>query len=328
MTIVATADVGRFKYDPTSQLTLTGGATVSAAVTLLVCGRPECEDLTEYELESINLSDPYTAKNESFDLSAYCERSCNDCPSWFVRAGTGSASGSGGYAVTASSLAISFAAGLGGGTTATTSANCCPGISPPSVFETDDPNPGASGSLALGVAASFGFEATSDGQLLVLAAGMSKSGAPCESIGASATWAVTSLLSDTYEDDECGTQNYVGPNPVSIPAGNYGFSGTASFQIQVGAAAPETCPWSQHENATGACYVNVVVRFIPSGSCLSDLDGDGDKDQADLGLLLGAYGTHGGIEPEPGYVLVADLNGDGVIDQADLGAFFADTGCD
>lgn len=43
--------------------------------------------------------------------------------------------------------------------------------------------------------------------------------------------------------------------------------------------------------------------------CFGDLNGDAVVDGADLGLLLGAWGTTG----------PADLNGDGVVDGADLG---------
>lgn len=47
-----------------------------------------------------------------------------------------------------------------------------------------------------------------------------------------------------------------------------------------------------------------------ASSCLGDLDGDGQVDGADLGLLLGAWGS---TDP------VADLDGEGVVDGADLG---------
>lgn len=62
-----------------------------------------------------------------------------------------------------------------------------------------------------------------------------------------------------------------------------------------------------------------LYRFIPSGSCLNDLDGDGDIDQGDYGVLLAAYGSEGGIDPDPNYNPVADLNGDEKVDQEDLG---------
>ena len=49
--------------------------------------------------------------------------------------------------------------------------------------------------------------------------------------------------------------------------------------------------------------------------CLSDFDGDGDVDLADLGRLLGCYGSAYG---EPEYDPLCDVNVDGVIGLADL----------
>lgn len=49
---------------------------------------------------------------------------------------------------------------------------------------------------------------------------------------------------------------------------------------------------------------------------LGDLNGDGQVDGADLGILLGNWGTNG----------VGDLNGDGTVDGADLGALLANWG--
>ena len=57
----------------------------------------------------------------------------------------------------------------------------------------------------------------------------------------------------------------------------------------------------------------------PAG-CPGDLDGDGDTDQADLGILLADWGCTGGDCP-------GDLDGDGDTDQADLGILLADWGC-
>ncbi len=51
--------------------------------------------------------------------------------------------------------------------------------------------------------------------------------------------------------------------------------------------------------------------------CVGDLDGDGDTDQADLGILLASYGNDAG----------GDLDGDNDTDQADLGILLADWGC-
>lgn len=52
-------------------------------------------------------------------------------------------------------------------------------------------------------------------------------------------------------------------------------------------------------------------------ACIADLDGDGDTDQGDLGVLLGAYGSTD----------AGDLDGDGVTGQADLGILLGDYGC-
>ena len=57
-------------------------------------------------------------------------------------------------------------------------------------------------------------------------------------------------------------------------------------------------------------------RYVLAAECLDcgttgDLDGDGDVDGADLGLLLGDFGISG---PS-----IADLNHDGRVDGADLG---------
>ncbi len=54
-----------------------------------------------------------------------------------------------------------------------------------------------------------------------------------------------------------------------------------------------------------------------STACLGDLDGDGDTDQSDLGLLLASYEIDG----------TGDLDGDGDTDQSDLGILLADYEC-
>ncbi len=65
-------------------------------------------------------------------------------------------------------------------------------------------------------------------------------------------------------------------------------------------------------------HAPVVVDFLmPGGGGLpGDVDGDGDVDQADLGALLGAYGSQTG---DPNWNPDADFDGDGDVDQADLG---------
>jgi hypothetical protein len=54
-------------------------------------------------------------------------------------------------------------------------------------------------------------------------------------------------------------------------------------------------------------------------ACPGDLDGDGDTDQSDLGILLADWGCTSDC--------VGDLNGDDDTDQADLGILLADWGC-
>lgn len=58
----------------------------------------------------------------------------------------------------------------------------------------------------------------------------------------------------------------------------------------------------------GGEYGIFLGAFAPMATNIADLNADGVVDGADLGLLLGAWGTSG-----------ADLNGDGVTDGADLG---------
>ena len=60
-----------------------------------------------------------------------------------------------------------------------------------------------------------------------------------------------------------------------------------------------------------------AYAFVP---CVGDLDGDGDTDQGDLGILLGDWGCTGGNCP-------GDVDGDGDIDQGDLGVLLANWGC-
>ncbi|HMN95259.1 MAG TPA: hypothetical protein PKC43_03480 [Phycisphaerales bacterium] len=65
----------------------------------------------------------------------------------------------------------------------------------------------------------------------------------------------------------------------------------------------------------------LTVRLCEGGR-MSDLDGDGVVDGADLGLLLAAWGPCAGpgLRPCP---CAGDLNGDGVVDGADLGVLLA-----
>ena len=63
-----------------------------------------------------------------------------------------------------------------------------------------------------------------------------------------------------------------------------------------------------------------IAVWIPP--CVGDLDGDGDTDQSDLGILLADWGCD-----DPVNGCAGDLNGDDKTDQSDLGILLADWGC-
>ena len=60
------------------------------------------------------------------------------------------------------------------------------------------------------------------------------------------------------------------------------------------------------------CGVSVSVSAVSAG-LEGDFNGDGLVNGADLGLLIGSWGTNG----------LGDLNGDGTVDSADLGLLLA-----
>lgn len=81
-----------------------------------------------------------------------------------------------------------------------------------------------------------------------------------------------------------------------------------------GAEMPTDCELSLNRNKTTS--INTPHNYpgaigeVYACPCLGDVNGDGDVDGADLGEMLGAWGT-----AAPEY----DLNGDGAVDGADLG---------
>jgi hypothetical protein len=100
--------------------------------------------------------------------------------------------------------------------------------------------------------------------------------------------------------------------------------------LNAGASAPAGSPESASADldSPGAYYIRVlesgtfsqsqlfsmVIAIEPGATgaqCPADVNGDGVVDQADLGLLLAAYGCSADCD--------VDLDGDGVTDQADLG---------
>jgi hypothetical protein len=71
-------------------------------------------------------------------------------------------------------------------------------------------------------------------------------------------------------------------------------------------------------SVVGFLVDNAGVNVLES--CVGDVDGDNDTDQADLGVLLADWGCTGGD-------CAGDLDGDGNTDQSDLGILLADWGC-
>ncbi|MCK4873710.1 MAG: hypothetical protein KAS72_13390 [Phycisphaerales bacterium] len=83
--------------------------------------------------------------------------------------------------------------------------------------------------------------------------------------------------------------------------------------------------------AVGA-FVGALVLLNPSaaaqqptrGECEGDVDGDGDTDLTDLGILLPAYGS---LPGDPNWDPRADLDGDGDVLASDLSMIMASWGC-
>jgi hypothetical protein len=71
------------------------------------------------------------------------------------------------------------------------------------------------------------------------------------------------------------------------------------------------------DTISGMLFDDVSLVPAGGGGCEGDLDGDGDTDQSDLGIILAAYGINGD----------GDLDGDNDTDQSDLGILLADYGC-
>ncbi|MCK4872425.1 MAG: hypothetical protein KAS72_06845 [Phycisphaerales bacterium] len=84
-----------------------------------------------------------------------------------------------------------------------------------------------------------------------------------------------------------------------------------------------SCAHSQPLNCNlkGRAFWWMMARVAgwvgPTTDCVGDLDGDGDTDQSDMGILLAAYGL----------TAAGDLDGDGDTDQEDLGILLNDYDC-
>jgi hypothetical protein len=87
--------------------------------------------------------------------------------------------------------------------------------------------------------------------------------------------------------------------------------GPKSGTLSILSDAPENPQW----------VISLVGEVL--GGVIGDIDGDGDVDQSDLGLLLTAWGTCLG---DPDYNPAADLDGSGCIGQGDLGLLLSNFG--
>ncbi|MCK4873810.1 MAG: hypothetical protein KAS72_13900 [Phycisphaerales bacterium] len=80
----------------------------------------------------------------------------------------------------------------------------------------------------------------------------------------------------------------------------------------VGIALENDNPWVPQS------FIIRISQAVPG-----DIDGDGDVDQSDLGILLAAYGS---VPGDPNWNPDADLDGDGAVGQSDLGILLANYG--
>jgi len=89
------------------------------------------------------------------------------------------------------------------------------------------------------------------------------------------------------------------------------FTGTIAFSV----------------SASDLAYGSLVFDLHKPADCVGDIDGDWIVNEADLVLLLAAYGT---AEGEPRYDPRADFNGDRQVDSADLTVLISNYGqvCD
>jgi hypothetical protein len=77
-------------------------------------------------------------------------------------------------------------------------------------------------------------------------------------------------------------------------------------------------------NIKRAGFIATFQPILPSCPCIGDLNGDCMVNGADLGLMLGAWGSCG--KKGPG--CFGDLNDDGMVNGADLGLLLGNWGCD
>ena len=77
--------------------------------------------------------------------------------------------------------------------------------------------------------------------------------------------------------------------------------------------------YATKENGSAVIRPRLEIEYTMTSDCVADINGDGVVDAADLGILIGQFGTAG---PD------ADLNDDNIVDAADLGILIGVFGTD
>lgn len=124
---------------------------------------------------------------------------------------------------------------------------------------------------------------------------------------------ITALLVTAIAPATAAFAGELAINWSTIDCGGASTGGLASVSGTIGQA--DASPWPMVGGGftlMGGFWADVVSITI--SPCPPDLNGDGDVNGADLGILLSAWGPS---------TSTADLNEDGVVDGADLGALLA-----
>ncbi len=103
------------------------------------------------------------------------------------------------------------------------------------------------------------------------------------------------------------------PLKTSVPTGQ-----TGAYRLMrplIGASGTDVLTFRADSGAGSSATVTVNLIY---SSCQGDIDGDGDVDLSDLGIVLSGFGTPSGATLETG-----DLDGDGDVDLSDLGIVLA-----
>jgi hypothetical protein len=115
------------------------------------------------------------------------------------------------------------------------------------------------------------------------------------------------------------TSAALGQGPLFGPAVHYA-AGVGPKCVAIGDLDGDQVP----DLAVANWYGDNVSVLLNQRGCAGDLNGDGDTDLADLGILLADFGCPAPGNPAP---CEGDLDNDGDTDLADLGILLADFGC-